>query len=868
MLLHHKKLTYIWSAFLLIVCLGAAVLPGRAQVYLFNRNDFGDGGIGSGMAAGDFNGDGRTDFVVTFVPYTGPGFVRIFLGQPDGTLTVGNYYDSGTSPNSVVVGDFNGDGKLDFAVANAGDDTISIYLGNGDGTFSGPATYPTGPTPWWIITGDFNGDGKVDLATSGGNGSTVSVLLGNGDGTFQPHIDSPTLPYAAGLAAGDFNGDGKLDLVVGAANAFCVLLGNGDGTFQPPVQVASFNGSQFAVGDFNGDGKLDIAALSINTTAVVIYLGNGDGTFQAGARYGGTAQYGDSLVAADFNDDGKLDLAFTNYDLPYGANSAVVVLIGNGDGTFQGPTVYGAAGGGTTSIVAADVNGDGHLDLAVSNSMLLTSQAKTISVLLGRGDGTFSGAHKDYWAGTPGPTIYNYGGVFMGDFNGDGKPDVGELFADSSTSNVEFGIALSNGDGTFQAPKTTTIGPYATVGTYGPLVGDFNNDGKLDLAMVVNVFAPELLVFLGNGDGTFQPPISTPLSNVTSFAIGDFNGDGKLDVAYVGQGSNHVGVLLGRGDGTFGSENDFATGATPEFVTAADLRNNGKLDLVVGLSSPLGPSISVLLGKGDGTFPTHSDIGQGYASVIAVADVNGDGKPDLILAGQVMLGNGDGTFQNGKTYDSALVAQIVIADMNGDGKPDIVTADGGPTFSVRYGNGDGTFSPAVAYRDLVQGSVVVADFNGDGAEDLAVPSSTAVPAFSVYLNTPMVALYPTPLDFGTQALRIRSATKDVTLYNPGSMPLTITGIRTGGDFQAVDACGKSLAVGVDCDIEVSFTPKELGVRNNALQVADNAPGSPQVVNLIGTGVPPVILPIVPRCPAAGGNWTPGGCVFSPQPLGR
>ena len=594
------------------VFLSAAAVPARAQVYLFGRNDFGDGGVGSGMAAGDFNGDGRTDYAVTFSQPYSAGFVRIFLGQPDGTLKAagGPGYATGNTPNSVTAGDFNGDGKLDLAVANAGDNTISIFLGNGDGTFSGPTTVPTGSSPWWIIAADFNGDGKLDLATSGGSGSTISVLLGNGDGTFQPYTEAATIPYPDSLAAGDFNGDGKLDLVVGAANSFCVLLGNGDGTFQAPVQVASFNGGSFALGDFNGDHILDIASLNRNAGGVTIFLGKGDGTFTQGAQYGSPSEFAFSIVAGDFNHDGKLDLAFTSYNEGasggslngIGTGNTVSVLLGNGDGTFKTRADY-TVGPGPTSIVATDMNGDGNLDLVVADSLGKGyGPTPTISVLLGSGDGTFSGAKKNYSTGALGRTISN-GGVFWGDFNGDGKPDVGELIQDSSTSDILASIVLSNGDGTFQTPKTTSVGPFATTGVLGPLVGDFNRDGNLDLAFVVDAFSPQLLVFLGNGDGTFQPPISTPLSSgYGGFAVGDFNGDGKLDVAYTLFTSNKVGILLGQGNGSFAPETDFATGASPDSIIAADLNHDGKLDLVVGLNS-FSPSLSILLGQGDGTFP-------------------------------------------------------------------------------------------------------------------------------------------------------------------------------------------------------------------------------------------------------------------------
>jgi hypothetical protein len=234
-----------------------------------------------------------------------PSTVSIFLGNGDGTFQPHVDYAVGTAT------DLNGDGKLDLAVTNAFDGTVSILLGNGDGTFQPQVIYATAGSSAWqsIVVGDFNGDGKLDLAVS--CGSVVSVLLGNGDGTFKAHLDSGV--GGISLAAGDFNGDGKLDLVETGGGLLSVLLGNGDGTFILKEQYAG--GSAVAASDLRRNGILDLivsGTASVNgNIAVAILLGNGDGTFQAATNYGtGSSPFGFTL--ADLNGDGKLDLALAD----------------------------------------------------------------------------------------------------------------------------------------------------------------------------------------------------------------------------------------------------------------------------------------------------------------------------------------------------------------------------------------------------------------------------------------------------------------------------------------------------------------------------------------------------------------------------
>ncbi|HWW15615.1 MAG TPA: VCBS repeat-containing protein [Candidatus Dormibacteraeota bacterium] len=336
-------------------------------------------------------------------------------------------------PQSVAVADFNGDGKLDLAVpvysifTSFGD--VNILLGNGDGTFTaGPAFPLTGQNVNNAVVADFNGDGKPDLAISMPDANEVQVLLGNGDGTFTP-MPAISAVGAFVIAMGDFNGDGKADLVVvnGGPGTLTILLGNGDGTFTQgatiTTPVSGPGGVALApvsvtLGDFNKDGIPDLAVVNCPrfdqgaTGSVTILLGNGDGTFTAKAESPATRGQPLFIAAGDFNGDGIPDLAVTNMNHGAPELGSVTVLLGKGDGTFTATAVSPVPGSIPSSVVVADFNGDGKADLAIANA-----GSNTVAVLLGNGDGSFAVPLSPATGTTP-----NYAAV--GDFNGDGIPDL------------------------------------------------------------------------------------------------------------------------------------------------------------------------------------------------------------------------------------------------------------------------------------------------------------------------------------------------------------------------------------------------------------------------------------------------------------
>jgi hypothetical protein len=339
-------------------------------------------------------------------------------------------------------------------------------------------------------------------------------------------------PYAIALA--DFNGDGKMDIVAACAggpdgSTISILLGNGDGTFASALNSSTtLYGAQAVVtGDFNGDGKVDIAVDngSGGPTAVSVLLGNGDGTFQTPIMYP-LGTYLEGITAGDINGDGIEDLVVSNDANGVGAGN-VEILLGNGDGTFQPPIILSADFQPLYAVIA-DFNGDGKADIAVPNY-----SSSDISILLGNGDGTFQPA-VNYSSGGPQPET-----IVVADFNGDGKLDIASANADGNT----VGVLLGKGDGTFLSPITYPVFD----GPIGIAAGDINGDGFQDL-VVGSAYdvADAVSVLLGNGDGTFKAAVQYSEGNfVLGVALGDFNSDGRADIAFANIRQNTLGILLG-----------------------------------------------------------------------------------------------------------------------------------------------------------------------------------------------------------------------------------------------------------------------------------------------------------------------------------
>ena len=386
-------------------------------------------------------------------------------------------YATGMSPYSVSVGDFNGDGKVDLAVANASGFTVSVLLRNAANTgFDPKVDVATGSYPTSVSVGDFNGDGKLDLAVANYYSNTVSVLLRNTDNTgFDPKVDFTTGshpifgvdPYS--VSVGDFNGDGKTDLAVANAqsNTVSVLLRNADNTgFDPKVDVA--NGSSpisVTVGDFNGDGKTDLAVANEGSNTVSVLLRNAANTGFDPTVNLATGPDPLSLSVGDFNGDGKTDLAVANL-----RSDKVSVLLRNAANTGFDPKVDYATGSGPSSVSVGDFNGDGKTDLAVANC-----GSGTVSVLLRNTANTGFEPKVDFTTGT-----YPYS-VSVGDFNGDGKLDLAVANKNSGTASV----LLNN---SIQINNLTITDTHINTAPKLPVISPSNINGTLSAADAINPF--------------------------------------------------------------------------------------------------------------------------------------------------------------------------------------------------------------------------------------------------------------------------------------------------------------------------------------------------------------------------------------------
>ena len=319
-----------------------------------------------GLALVDLNGDGKLD-AVSSVPRHNQ--ISVFLGNGDGTLEVDQRFSTGQRPVDFVIADLNGDLKLDVVSANAFSDDVSILLGNGDGTFQTAQSIAVGAFPFAVVAAHLNDDTNLDLAIANFGDNNVSVLLGNGDGTFQAGQLFGVGNDPNSVAFAHLNSDEHLDMVVAnrGSTTASVLLGNGDGTFQAHQTFAARNEPwTVAIGELNGDGDLDLVVANRGSASVSVLLGNGDGTFQDQQEFSAGAaprSFPNSVALDDLDGDGVLDIVIGNQQ-----SNDVAVLLGNGNGTFQGPRRYvsGLASSGTVramTVVVGDMNGDGQPDL-------------------------------------------------------------------------------------------------------------------------------------------------------------------------------------------------------------------------------------------------------------------------------------------------------------------------------------------------------------------------------------------------------------------------------------------------------------------------------------------------------------------------
>jgi hypothetical protein len=680
------------------------------------------------------------------------------LGQPSSLpgFAFHSTMPAGYLPTSVTTGDFNRDGKMDWAVSNAGSSDIWVYFGNGDGTAQLPTIIPlSGAAPLQVVAVDLRKVGILDLVVAETDSQSIGILLGKGDGTFQPEVSYYVPGPPLSIAIADVNKDGNLDIVAGTAGdpmqgPMATFLGDGTGKFGSPItsqaygQLASFLSTQIVLKDINGDGLPDaiIVDEGPSVAGAHSYINNGDGTFKHADNFFVSADFIfiTSVAVADMDGDGCPD-AVTGEAL-----GVVRIFKGTCDGSFVGfPNVASfGAGEAPVSVALADMNGDGHLDVVTGGGFfgvapgLGQEATNLVTVLLGDGSGNLSSPQ--VYRGEP--SLY---GLAVVDLSGDGKPEV--IAASQDTDTIV--VFKNDGKGNLDGPVGGYLG-YIAGGQSGtsnaPLsslvVQDVNGDGKPDIAVLeaepTASSAFEFAVLVNDGTGHFAQAVRSPVSDYgdppTGFALGDFRNTGRMDLilweqSYQGTGAadlaffpNTSGASFGRGTITALSQLTGSGGV----LTPGDFNKDGNLDFVLAnsVAPNSGSFVSELVffkGNGDGTFQAGPPMQFGSNTpprMVFTGDFNHDGKLDVLvwvydnIVGvqnhhvYEFLGNGDGTFAEAKLILPNF-GFFGMADLNHDDLPDIVEFNQTPTtinsaldqpvFTVYLGQSDGTFKQGQTY---------------------------------------------------------------------------------------------------------------------------------------------------------------------------
>ncbi len=589
---------------------------------------------------------------------------------PANAFLAPSIYPAGSGPTVFASGDFNGDGILDLAVGDANDGSLSILLGNAAGGFATTATYPQLFVSS-IVVADFDGDGKQDIVVEG-NGPVF--LHGNGDGTFQQtgSFAQPGLGCGDSLAVGDFNGDGLPDLLFSCSNNqnALILLNQKNGVFGSP-QTLAVGPLSVAVADFNGDGFADIYIQS----GAAVLVNNGNNTYTQVANPSGGTGLGAVTATGDFNEDGYLDIAFMD---PFDSNG-IQIQLGTGASAASGNPLLGppmALGGGFFEnqgvLTVGDFNGDGHLDILVSGT------GAQWMVFPGNGNGTF-GTMINF----PAPqTLYPINGLLTGDFNGDGRTDFAALNTASNQIEVLLGASQSMVSLTVNpAPPSpgaqTTLTASITPATATGSVTFSDGSTVLGTAPVISGAANFPTTALGangnfltasySGDATDLPnsgsitvnvPGTPTATTLISSSQTEVLGEPAVFTATVtpSAASGRVTFFDGVtpiGDAALSGGVAVFTYSLPSGVQAITARYDGNFNFAQSVSAVLNEAVTTVPAGGFGS-PVPVTLNAPATNLSAV-DLNGDGKADLLACngatGQlsIALGKGDGTFGTPQT---------------------------------------------------------------------------------------------------------------------------------------------------------------------------------------------------------------------------
>ena len=874
-----------------------ALHPAHAAGQMFPNLSIAIGSNPIGVAATDFNGDGRTDIAVVNPPTDD---VSVRFAKADGTFAAEIRIAVGNEPKAIVAGDFNGDGLGDLAVASSRDNAVAILIGRG-GSFAPVSSMPVQGQPSSLLVADVNNDGHPDLVVGTGGilpalNDSVALLLGRGDGTFEPERRIATQGAVNGLASGDFNGDGRADLAVSLSPFVVVMfIGDGAGGFtQTAAPSLLLPLGALAIGDLTGDGRPDLIAAAKFVPIVAVFPGNGDGTFGSEILTSHGAGDVGAIEVGDFDRDGRLDAVVT-------ASQVVAVLTGAGDGTFRAERDL-SAGTAPTAMTRVDLNGDAFVDLVVVSKV-----SSDVHLLAGTSTGTFD-------RGLRVPSLSGPAGVAVSDFDGDGRADLAVIHRDSGDVTVQLGT----GGGGFDAPARYVVGgaPRAVA------AADLNEDGAPDL-IVVGATSDHFQPLLNTGHGTFSlGPLEVFASNPNAVGVGDVNGDGHVDILTTSETSGDVTINVGVGNGFFVGTQTVHASPVAEAIAVGDLNHDGFADAVVG-----GSGLTLLLGKAQtpflvaaGTFDAANVTGD-----VRLVDVDADGALDIVSTNRqlrgtpdgnsgdsvsevrVYFGRGDGTFLPAVVRNApfAVPDAVAVADLSGDGRLDLVvfghTFTGPPStnadphgsgVAVFLASGDRTFNAADLYRtgigvplffpgavDLAHGGAVVGDVTGDGRPDLVV-ANYADDDVSILVNAGMDAARATTriLTLGTGRGQVVSVPAgiacdpDCTIETAASaeihlMPTAVAGSVFAG-FTGDPGCAATFTANADRTCVAVFNlvtapavQTRLAVYKRGLWVVDRAaPGLENCRNdsCASFGSAEVDALGAPRLRPVVGDWTGSG----------
>ncbi|HEX3472105.1 MAG TPA: FG-GAP-like repeat-containing protein [Silvibacterium sp.] len=624
------------------------------------------------------------------------------------------------------------------------------------------------------VTGRFSTSTVIAPSGSIGNYSLTATVVGSGS----PIAPTGTVSF--------------LDTTNANTNVGSAPLGTGTLTQTFASSTISVPGEQSSIvtADFNGDGIPDFAVSGYssadNANAVIVMLGNGDGTFiQKSTTVSAelSAQLG--LAVGDFNSDGIPDVAV--YDGSYGP---LLVLLGQGDGTFTIKFTYNdPVSNDFSGVAVGDFNGDGIPDLALTNSSGGNPDSNTVTVLLGNGDGTFTPKSNPGVGSAPTSIVAR-------DLNGDGILDlaVANAFGNSVS------VLLGNGDGTFTTKSTPATGNHPD----SVVVADFNSDGIPDLA-TANFDDNTVSVLLGNGNGTFSAPLTSPAGSSPEYsqspeylAVGDFNADGILDLAVITMSpapstpaptdfDNTISVLLGKGDGTFTAQPFLIAGDIPSSIAVADVKGNGLADIVVGnLDGTVSEFLNQITQTATATATGISPLGTGIHQV--EASYPGDSLYNASISSIVGLTAQQVTPTVTETLSSASIttAQALSVMITASGKSGKPTPTGTVTLnSGTYTSAATTLSSGGATIDIPAGSLATGtdtltitysgDSNYNSTSGTASLTVSPPPAASP-IFTPGTGSY-----VGAQSVTIADATSGATIYYTinGTTPTTSSTKYTG-----------------------------------------------------------------------------------------